>query len=37
VDGLTAPGLLDGPMDGDAVLAYLDQVLVPTLEAETSS
>jgi transposase len=33
VDGLTAPGLLDGPMDGDAFLAYLDQVLVPTLRA----
>jgi len=31
VDGLTAPGLLDGAMDGDAFLAYLDQVLVPTL------
>lgn len=31
VDGLTATGLLDGPMDGDAFLAYLDQVLVPTL------
>jgi transposase len=30
VDGLTAPGLLDGPMDGDAFLAYLDQVLAPT-------
>lgn len=33
VDGLTAPGLLDGPMDGDCFLAYLDQVLVPTLQA----
>jgi hypothetical protein len=33
VDGLTAPGLLDGPMDGDCFLAYLDQVLVPTLRA----
>lgn len=31
IDGLTAPGLLDGPMDGDAFLAYLDQVLAPTL------
>lgn len=31
VDGLTAPGLLDGPMDGDSFLAYVDQVLVPTL------
>lgn len=33
VDGLTAPGLLDGPMDGDAFLAYVDQVLSPTLRA----
>jgi transposase len=33
VEGLTAPGLLDGPMDGAAFLAYLDQVLVPTLRA----
>jgi len=31
VDGVTAPGLLDGAMDGDAFLAYLEQVLVPTL------
>jgi DDE superfamily endonuclease len=31
VDGLTAPGLLDGPLDGDSFLAYVDQVLVPTL------
>ena len=31
VEGLTAPGLLDGPMDGEAFLAYLDQVLGPTL------
>jgi transposase len=31
VDGLTAPCLLDGPMDGDRFLAYLDQILVPTL------
>lgn len=33
VTGLTAPGLLDGPMDGEAFLAYLDQVLVPTFQA----
>jgi transposase len=32
VGGLTAPGLLDGPMDGDSFLAYLDQVLAPTLQ-----
>ena len=31
ITGLTATGLLDGPMDGDCFLAYLDQVLVPTL------
>lgn len=33
LEGLTAPGRLDGPMDGDCFLAYLDQVLVPTLQA----
>ena len=31
MDGLTAPCLLDGPIDGDGFLAYVDQVLVPTL------
>jgi transposase len=30
--GLTAPMVLDGPMTGDAFLAYVEQVLVPTLE-----
>jgi transposase len=30
-DGLTAPMLLDGPMNGAAFLAYVEQVLVPTL------
>ena len=30
VDGLTEPGLLDGPLDGESFLAYLDQVLVPS-------
>ncbi len=29
--GLTAPMVLDGPMDGDAFLAYIRQVLVPEL------
>lgn len=29
--GLTAPMVLDGPMNGPAFLAYVDQVLVPTL------
>ncbi len=31
LDGLTAPTLLDGPMNGAAFLAYVKQVLVPTL------
>ncbi len=31
VDGLTAPLVLDGPMNGDWFKAYLRQVLVPTL------
>lgn len=31
-DGLTAPFILDGAMDGEAFLAYLDQVLVPSLK-----
>jgi transposase len=31
LDGLTAPMVLDGPMNGDAFLAYVKQVLVPTL------
>ena len=29
--GMTAPMVLDGPMNGDAFLAYVEQVLVPTL------
>lgn len=33
VTGLTAPALFDGPMDGEMFLAYLDQILVPTLQA----
>lgn len=32
-DGLTAPLVLDGPMDGDSFRAYVGQVLVPTLKA----
>jgi transposase len=28
---MTAPMVLDGPMNGTAFLAYLEQVLVPTL------
>ncbi len=31
MDGLVAPMLLDGPMDGAAFLAYVRQVLVPAL------
>jgi transposase len=31
VRGLTAPMVLDGPMNGDAFLAYVEQVLAPTL------
>jgi transposase len=32
-DGFTAPMVLDGAMDGKAFLAYVQQVLVPTLSA----
>jgi len=28
---LTAPGVIDGPMNGNAFLAYIEQVLVPSL------
>lgn len=31
--GMTAPMILDGPMDGTAFLAYVGQVLVPELKA----
>jgi transposase len=31
LDGLTAPMVLDGPMNGVAFRAYVEQVLVPTL------
>jgi len=33
LQGLTAPMLLDGPMNATAFLAYVEQVLVPTLNA----
>ena len=33
VTGLTAPTLFDGPMDGECFLAYVDQMLGPTLQA----
>ena len=31
LSGMTAPMVLDGPMNGTAFLAYVEQVLVPTL------
>ena len=32
-DGLTAPMVLDGPIDGGWFVAYVEQVLGPTLKA----
>lgn len=32
IDGFTAPYVIDGAMDGPAFLAYVEQVLVPTLK-----
>jgi transposase len=32
LEGMTAPMVLDGPMDGPAFLAYVEQVLAPTLQ-----
>ena len=34
VTGLTAPGVFDGAMDGPSFLAYVEQILVPTLHTE---
>ena len=31
VDGLSAPWLLDGPMDGEAFLVYIKRILAPEL------
>src|SRR5271168_5112335 len=31
-DRVTAPAVFDGPIDGDSFLAYVQQVLVPTLK-----
>ena len=31
LDGMTAPMVLDGPIDGEWFLAYVEQVLCPTL------
>lgn len=32
LEGMTAPMILDGPMHGAAFIAYVEQVLVPTLK-----
>ena len=34
LSGMTAPMVLDGPMNGPAFLAYVEQVLVPTLRPD---
>ena len=31
LEGITAPGVIDGPLDGVSFLAYVEQILVPTL------
>jgi len=31
-DAITAPFVLDGPINGEAFLAYVEQILVPTLK-----
>lgn len=31
-DGLTAPCVIDGPIDGESFFAYVEQILVPTLK-----
>jgi transposase len=31
IDGLTAPYVIDGAMDGPSLMAYVEQVLAPTL------
>jgi transposase len=33
LDGVTAPAVFDGPIDNPTFLAYVEQVLVPTLRA----
>jgi transposase len=33
-DGMVAPMLIDGPMDGELLLAYVEQCLVPTLKPD---
>ena len=32
IDGVTAPYVIDGAMDGPSFLAYVEQILVPTLK-----
>ena len=32
VTGLTAPGVFDGAIDGESFSAYIEQILVPTLQ-----
>ena len=32
-DGMTAPMVLDGPIDGEWFMAYVEQILCPTLKA----
>jgi len=34
VTGLTAPGVFEGALDGPSFLAYVEQILVPTLRAD---
>ena len=31
LSGMTAPMIMDGPMDGEAFLAYIERVLMPSL------
>jgi transposase len=33
-DGLTAPCVIDGPINGESFLAYVEQILVPTLRPD---
>jgi transposase len=35
-DGLVAPRVLDGPINGEAFLVYVEKVLAPCLSAMTS-
>ncbi len=32
-DGITAPCVIDGPINGESFLAYVEQILMPTLHA----